>query len=379
MPLTDDVKVISVDDHIVEPPHVWQGRLPERYREDAPHIIEDPDTHDQVWVWEGRRYPLVLMGSPKTRVFTNGGGADELRTHRYDGVVPGVYDAKARVAAMDEDGIHAQVNFPTFPRFAGTLFLQAQDKELAHLIVKAYNDWLIDDWCATAPDRFIASILLPLWDPQASAAEIRRCRDKGALSISFPENPAPLGLPSYWTRNWDPVFDAAIETGMPLSMHIGTSGGLPHPAPESSENVEISLCGLNSMETMADLVFSGILQRFPNIKIALSEGGAGWVPYIVERMQYTWERTRMEVDRSVSPRELYDRHFWTCFISDDVGITLRHDIGIKKLMFETDYPHNDTNWPDSRKVLAKMLADVPDDEARRIAELNARELYNFWS
>jgi predicted TIM-barrel fold metal-dependent hydrolase len=373
--LPDDTKVISVDDHVIEPPHLWSTYLPANMRAEGPHVVEDPGTGDQSWVWEDRQYPVELMGSPKTRIFH--GNGDEVRTHRFDGVVPGCYDPIARVQAMDEDGITAQLNFPTFPRFAGTLFLEGNDKELAKHCVRAYNDWMLDEWCAAAPERFIPMTLVPLWDPEAAVAEIQRCAAKGARSISFPENPSPLGLPSFWTNYWDPVFAAAADAEMVLSMHIGTSGSLPTPSPESTEVVSISLCGVNSMLACADLILSGALQKFPTLKIAFSEGGTGWVPYILERMQYTWERSRLGVDKSISPRELFDRQIWTCFISDDIGLANRYEIGIDKIMFETDYPHNDSNWPDSRKLFAKALTDVPDDEARKIAELNARKLYRF--
>lgn len=173
------------------------------------------------------------------------------------------------------------------------------------------------------------------------------------------------------------MFSAAEETGMPLSMHIGTSGGLVQPSKESGDAVGISLCGVNSMSACTDLIFSGLLHRHPQVKIALSEGGSGWVPYLVERMDYTWERTRLGVDRSERPSDLFARHFWTCFISDFTAIEMRHRIGVDKLMYETDYPHNDSNWPHGRKVLEEHLADVPEDEARMIVGLNARRLYAF--
>jgi predicted TIM-barrel fold metal-dependent hydrolase len=207
---------------------------------------------------------------------------------------------------------------------------------------------------------------------------VRRSAAKGSKSITMCEMPAPLGLPSFWTDHWDPLFDAVQETGLVVSMHIGTSGSLVTPSPESTEAVPISLCGLNSMSAATDLIFSGVLQRFPGLHFALSEGGAGWMPYLVERMDYTWERTRLGVDKSIAPSELFARHFWTCFIWDEVAIELRDSIGLDKLMWECDYPHNDSNWPESRTKLAKAMVDVPDDVCRRIAETNARQLYDFW-
>jgi predicted TIM-barrel fold metal-dependent hydrolase len=177
------------------------------------------------------------------------------------------------------------------------------------LCVQAWNDWLLDQWCPAAPDRFIPMTMIPLWDPEKAAEEIYRCAAKGSRSITMCENPAPLGLPSFWTDAWDPVFAAAQDTGLVLSMHIGTSGGLVRPSPESTEPVSISLCGVNSMTTCADLIYCGILHRFPGTRIALSEGGAGWVLYLLERMDFTWERTRYETLRSQRPSDMFRKHF----------------------------------------------------------------------
>jgi predicted TIM-barrel fold metal-dependent hydrolase len=376
--LPPDTQLISVDDHVVEPATVWVDRIPSRYQDVCPRVVDVDETH-QAWVWEGRRYDLGLMGSPRTRVFRSTGGGDEIKAHHYEDMVPACYSVADRVKAMDIDGVQSALLFPTWPRFAGTLFLEGRDKELAALCVRAWNDWLIDEWCAAAPSRFIPMTMIPLWDPELAAQEVRRCADKGSRSITICENPAPLGLPSFWTDHWDPVFAAAQETGLVLSMHIGTSGGLVSPSPESTEPVSISLCGLNSMMACTDLIFSGVLARFPEIKIALSEGGAGWAPYLLERMDYTWERTRYDTLRGQRPSELFHQHFWTCFIADETALTIRNLIGVDRLMWECDYPHNDCNWPDSRRILEKVTQELPDDEVRRIAELNARDLYRFYN
>lgn len=373
--LPADAQMISVDDHVVEPAGVWWDRLPARHREDGPHVVDVGE--DQAWVWEGRRYDFGLMGSPKTRIFRGDGSGADIKARRYADMVPACYSVQDRVKAMDIDGVHAALLFPTWPRFAGTLFLQATDRDLALLCVRAWNDWMLDEWCAAEPTRFIPMTMIPLWDPGKAADEIRRCAAKGSRSITMCENPAPLGLPSFWTGFWDPVFEAAQETGLVLSMHIGTSGSLVSPSPESTEPVSISLCGVNSMMACADLIFSGVLHRFPGTRIALSEGGAGWVPYLVERMDFTWERTRYETLRGTRPSELFQQHFWACFIADETALTVRDLIGVDRLMWECDYPHNDCNWPDSRKIFEQVTASIPDDEVRMIAEQNARNLYNF--
>jgi predicted TIM-barrel fold metal-dependent hydrolase len=237
---------------------------------------------------------------------------------------------------------------------------------------------MLDEWCASYPDRFIPQTLVPLWDVPASVAEIERCAAKGSRAILFVENPHPLGLPSFPSGHWRPIFEACNATGLPLSMHIGTSAGLLSPSPDSTPSVGIALCGVNSMSALGDLIYGGVFNGLPNCRVALSEGGAGWVPYVLERLDYTWLRSRYAgLKNTELPSEVFAQHVWVCMISDRYAIRNRDLIGVDKIMWEADFPHNDSNWPNSRKVLAETMADVPDDEARRIAEFNARELYAF--
>jgi len=376
--LSTDVQPISVDDHVVEPAHVFVDHIESKFRDRAPRIVDRDGVEG--WLWEDRFHPLTFQGNANTRIFREGesGRGDDLYARRYEDMIPAVYDVHARVEAMDEDGVWAELLFPTFPRFGGTRFLEAEDKDLALAIVRAWNDWMLDEWCAAYPERFIPQTLVPLWDVPAAVVEIERCAEKGSRAVLFTENPHPLGLPSFPTGHWRPVFEACNATGLPLSMHIGTSSGLMSPSPESTPSVGIALCGVNSMSALGDLIYSGAFEGLPNLRVALSEGGAGWVPYVLERLDYTWERSRYEGLRNTErPSEVFARHLWVCIISDDYAIRNRDLIGVDKLMWEADFPHNDGNWPNSRKMLADSMVDVPDDEAQRIAELNARELYRF--
>jgi predicted TIM-barrel fold metal-dependent hydrolase len=376
--LRDDVQPISVDDHVIEPRDLFENHIDPKFRERAPRIVDRDGVEG--WLWEDEFYPLSFQGNEQTRKFRAGesGRGDDLFARRYEDMIPAAYDVHERIRAMDEDGVWAELLFPTFPRFGGTQFLVAKDKDLALAMVRAWNDWMIDEWCAAYPGRFIPQTLVPLWDVPAAVAEIERCADKGSRAILFVENPHPLGLPSFPTQYWRPVFEACNETGLPLSMHIGTSATLLRPSPESTPSVGIALCGVNSMSALGDLIYSGTFNGLPNCRVALSEGGAGWVPYVLERLDYTWERSRYEgLQNDVPPSEVFAQHFWVCMIVDAYAIRNRDLIGVDKIMWEADFPHNDSNWPNSRKLLAEAFLDVPDDEAQRMAELNARELYRF--
>jgi predicted TIM-barrel fold metal-dependent hydrolase len=382
MPLRSDMKLVSTDDHVVEHPRVWADRLPAALRADGPTIVDQPRkgapdgaAPAHVWQFEGRLYPQIALNAVAGRNRTEFG----VEPNRFDEILPGCYDPKARVADMDRDGVEAQLCFPSFPKFAGTVFLQATDRELAQRCVEAYNDFILDEWCGYAPDRLIPLIILPLWDSALAAKEIERCAARGARAISFPENPSPLGLPSFHTTWWDPVLSAAQDASMPLCLHFGSSGRPPMVAPDAPFAVSIALYGCNSMSAAADLLFSPVFHRFPRLKVALAEGGIGWVPYLLERIDYTWERHKYYtgIDLDTRPSDLFRRHIWGCFIDDEAGLKNRYDIGVDRITWESDYPHSDSNWPNSRARAAEVLADVPDDEVHRIVELNARELLCF--
>ena len=381
MPLTDDMQLISVDDHLVEPPNLWTSRLAAKWREAGPRIIEEPigdgsgDAPAHVWLFEGKRFPQIGLNAVAGKDPKHYG----TEPMRYSDMIPGCYEPRARVADMDLDGVTAALCFPSFPRFAGSVFLQATDKELAMRCVAAWNDFMIDEWCATAPDRFIPMVILPLWDVELCVAEFHRTVAKGARAVSFMENPVPLGLPSYHTDHWDPLLSACEEADVPLCLHFGTSGQAPVTAPEAPFAVTITLFGCNSMYATADLLFSPVFHRHPRLKVALAEGGIGWIPYLLERADYVWNRHRFyqNVDQSTPPSRLFAEHMYGCFIDDVHGLGAREVIGLSRILWEADYPHSDSNWPNSRKRAAEVFAAIPDGQVRQIVETNSRELFKF--
>jgi predicted TIM-barrel fold metal-dependent hydrolase len=293
---------------------------------------------------------------------------------------------------MDLDGVQSALCFPSFPGFAGSTFFKAKNRELAAACESAWNDFYIDEWCATAPDRYVPLGIIPFWDIDLAVKEAERIAAKGARTISFPDSPVPGGLPSFHTDHWDPLWAVCSEARIPLSLHFGSGSFVPgfsfasnamnpaeFKAPEAPFAVAITLFSSNLMWSTVDLLFSGALQRFPDLQFSLAEGGIGWVPYILERADYTWERHKyyQDIDFDTRPSDLFRKHFWGCFIDDEHGLTNRHAIGIDRITLEIDYPHSDSNWPNSRKRASEVFADIPDDEVEMIVETNARRMLQF--
>jgi predicted TIM-barrel fold metal-dependent hydrolase len=373
------MQLISVDDHLIEHPRVWLDRLPKASQERGPHIVEVPRTgggpNNQVWEYEGRGYAQIGLNAVAGKSPEEYG----IDPSRFDEMLPGCYDPVQRLADMDLDGVEAALCFPSFPRFAGTVFLEGEDKGLALDCVRAFNDFILDEWCAAAPHRYIPLVILPLWDVDEAVAEVHRTAAKGAKTVAFPENPSPLGLPSIHSDHWDGLFSVVEEYGLPLSLHFGTSGVSPKPSPDGPLAVSITLFGCNSIYALTDLLFSPVFHRHPKLKVALSEGGIGWVPYMLERADYVWERHRFyqNVNQERRPSELYYEHIYSCFIEDHHGLRNRDEVGLDNMLWECDHPHSDSNWPNSRKVADEAFMKIPDADVHMIVELNARELFNF--
>jgi predicted TIM-barrel fold metal-dependent hydrolase len=381
--------IISVDDHVVEPPGLWQERLPARFRDRGPRIerrklkrgaggvgggnmgfVEDADGQwCDVWLYDDLEYPFMTLMAAV--------GFEELGfdVTTFDEIRPGCWKQPERLEDMDASHVEAAVCFPNvLPRFCGQTFYERKDKELALLCVKAYNDWIIEDWCAGAGrGRLIPLTIVPLWDPALAAEEIRRCAGKGSFAITFPENPNPLGLPSLHdpSRHWDPVFAACAETASTLCMHIGSSSRMPTTSADAPFIISSTLTFQNAMGSLLDYIFSGTLERFPDLVIAYSEGQVGWMPYVLERADKLWEERSDNSFGSFlrrAPSSFVHHRVYGCVFDDPVGLRNRDAIGIDQICFETDYPHADSTFPHSKKVLTDICAQAGLDE---------EEIYKF--
>lgn len=366
-------RLLSVDDHLIEPPNVWVDRLPAKYRDVGPHVVRD-DGRDW-WEFEDRRVETPGLNA----VAGKDPSQWNMDPASFDDMIEGCYNPTVRLNDITENGIYGSLCFPTLPRFSGTRFVEFKDKELALLCVQTYNDWHLEEWCGAAPDVYIPLMIVPLWDPEAAAKEIYRCAERGFRAISFPENPYPVGLPSFNSEEWDPLWRAVTETDIPVCLHVGTSGVVHAPSPEAHFIVQIMASPImTSLDSMIDVMMSPTLRKFPDLKIIMSEGGISWVPGAIERADRIWELNRLWVDTSnVRPSEMFANNFWVCFVDEPFGVEFRHKIGVDRIMWECDYPHAETPWPHSQEVVTKAMQGVPEHEVNAMLRGNAERVFKW--
>jgi predicted TIM-barrel fold metal-dependent hydrolase len=367
--------LISVDDHVLEPPSMFEGRLPARLADRAPRVEVDDDGMPW-WTVEAKRMPIILTNGAAGRVFAEWKGAARCR---YDEFRRSVWDPKARLADMDLTGVWASLCFPSVLwGFAGWRFARLHDRELGLAALRAYNDWMLEEWCGTDPDRYIPCQLTWLADPELAADEIRRNAARGVSAVSFSENPEGLGFPSIYDDYWDPFFRACEETGTVINLHVGSSGRTVNPSSASPPDAIAALFPITGIETVVDWIFARIPVRFPALKIALSEAGVSWVPMVIERLR----RAYRMVDASESwtrddpdPVELLLRNFWFTSLEDPSAFRALELIGVDNVMVETDFPHMDSTWPGCQSMVRSQLESLPRDVIEKVCFRNAAELY----
>ena len=371
----DELILVSVDDHVIEPPHMFEGRLPAKYASAAPKFVIRADG-TMAWVYEGEEIPNVALNAVAGRPMSEYGweptSVEEIR--------PGCYDLDARVKDMDANGVLGSMCFPSFVRFCGQLFMEHGDRDQSAAMVRAYNDWHVDEWAGTYPGRFIPLALPILWDPELAAAEVRRVARKGCHAVSFSSNPHALGLPSLYTEHWDPFWRACEEEGTVVCMHLGSSSTVPMTSPDAPIEVIYSLSPIGLIEAATDVLWSPMFRKFPGLRVALSEGGVGWVPYFLERVDYIYRHTQHWTGMDLGgrlPSEVFNEHVILCFIDDAVGVENRHHLNSDNLAWECDYPHSDTTWPNSPESAMRYLAGLSDVEINKITHLNAMRHFQY--
>jgi predicted TIM-barrel fold metal-dependent hydrolase len=390
-------RIISVDDHVVEPADVWMDRLPAASRDVGPRVVRAPLGEMRFiggkfsyapadeglpcdwWFYEDLRWPQTRLSAAA------GFDRDEVKITAitYEEMRPGCYDVAARLEDMDVNHVEASLCFPTFPRFCGQTFAEAKDKDLALLCVRAYNDWMVDEWCAPSGGRLIPLCLIPLWDAQLAAVEVRRNAARGVRAVCFSEIPPFLGLPSVHDadRYWDPFFAACAETGTVINMHIGSSSKMPSTSADAPPAVGSTLTFMNACMSLVDWLMSGALVRFPDLKIAYSEGQIGWIPYVLERADAVWDQNRAwggVRDLVPDPPSTYFKdHVYGCFFDDPHGLQSLDVLGEDNVTFETDYPHSDSTWPHTLQVAQEQMKGLDDATTQKIVRGNAIRLFQL--
>jgi predicted TIM-barrel fold metal-dependent hydrolase len=371
----DDMILVSVDDHVVEPANMFEGRLPARYADVAPRLVRKDDGTD-VWMYDGREIPNIGLNAVAGRPLDEYG----MEPTSFDEIREGCFDVHRRVRDMDVNGVLGSMCFSSFPNLCGQLFSRSSDLDVGLAVLRAYNDWHVDEWCGSYPGRFIPLGLPPIWDPQLMADEVHRLAAKGCHAISFSENPAKLRLPSFHSDHWDPFWAACVDEGTIVCLHIGSSSTLAITADDAPIDVLISLQPVNIVQCAADLLWSPVLRKFRDLRVALSEGGIGWLPYFFDRVDWIYTRHHAWTGQDFGdqlPSQFFRERFVTCFIDDPSGIPNRHRVGIDTITWECDYPHSDTTWPTSPEYLMKSLDGVPDDEIDKITYQNACRHFRY--
>ena len=396
--MADIPRIISVDDHVVEPPDLWTSRLPAKYHDRCPRVERDSAVFNfeggeftyqkgvpggaecDWWLYDDLVYPFPKLSA------ASGFETLDVEPVTFDQIRPGGWKQADRLADMTANHVDASLCFPNvLPRFCGQTFLEREDKELALLCVQAYNNWMIDEWCAgDARGRLIPLTLIPLWDPAAAALEVHRCADKGSFAVAFSENPYHLGLPSIHDKDrfWDPFLTACQETDTVVCMHIGSSSKMPTTSPDAPFSVSSTITFANAMGSMCDYILSGVFVRFPRLRVSYAEGQVGWMPYIIERMDKIWaERgdASFGIDLPEPPSTYIPGHVWGCIFDDEIGLKNRDVIGMDQICFEVDFPHADSTFPHTLEVATRICdaAGLADEEVYKLMRGNAIECFGL--
>ena len=359
--------VISADSHVSEPPNLWVDRMDRKYRERAPRIERYGDS--DCFVYEGQVAPqpigLGVMAGKKPEDFKAMGV-------KLEDCRPGGWDTQARIEDQKIDGLDAEVVYPTL----GMGLYVMPDAELKAAALCAYNDWL-SEFCSPAGNRLVGAALLPVDTIEAAIAELRRTRKKGLRGALIPAAP-PEGR-NYNDPAWDPLWAAASELEVPLSLHIGSGKKFAIRPGQGAAEIMITMEPLSMQEPIATFIWGAVFERFPKLKIVSVESGVGWLGYLLERMDHVYRKHRFWTQSALKkpPSEYFYDHVYATFQEDKIGMKIALEIGPHNLMWANDYPHTDTTWPESRKVIEDHFQGFPAEARNQIVGGNAARIYHL--
>ena len=376
--------VIDADTHVTEPGDLWTSRLPARYKDQAPCLVRDKETGIDTWRI-GDTEGLLPVG------FTAVAGWPEpfpAAPRNMDEVPKAAYDASARLEYMDRVGIWAMALYPNVGGFGSQAFLGLKDPGLMLACVQAYNDFLID-WVSPDPRRFVPVLATPFWDVEASVAEIERCAKLGHKGVLFSGEPQSHGEPILGSSHWDPLWSAAQACNLPVSFHIGAGTFDDGYTPERIETTGMGRTNgfaavslfLDNGKQLTDLLFSGVLPRYPDLKFLSVESGIGFIPFILEACDYTFEYGKVRSqcpEFELKPSEYFARQVYGCYIFEEYAPReLMDSIGVDNILFETDYPHPVCLYDNVREKIDAALGDATPEAQRKVLFENAAKLYQM--
>ncbi len=370
----EDMILVSVDDHLIEPGGMYDHHLSGDLLATAPKMLTT-NTGASYWEYQGARQPVTGLNAVMGRVAEEYG----MEPTSLGQMREACYNPNKRLEDMDANGLAVSLNFPTAVVMEGSMFYRPPDKALALRHMQAYNDWHIDDWCGADPARFIPCGILPCWDMDATVAEIKRIAAKGAKTVSVNENPTKAGLPSIHNKYWEPFFKAMVDNDMVVSLHIGPGNPAPHATLETPIEAWITTMPMSVGVGIADWLNLTALQRYP-LRICIAEGGIGWVPSLIERADYVHRHHHKWTHSDFGgklPSQIFREHFMICFIDDPYGLKNIENIGEDIIAYECDYPHSDSTWPRSPELLWEQVKDLPKRHIDKITHENGLRFFNF--
>lgn len=388
VPVVERIKVIDADSHISEPPNLWTDRVSSKWGELVPHVIWDEKRREERWVMGGRPF-MPTAGAAMA------GWSDPPPDHppSLDAADHGAFDVEERIKRMDEYGIYGQVIYPNVGGFGNGNFIALKERELMDDCVRAYNDFLIE-WCAPAKERFIPIMAMPFWDVDLCVKEMERCAKLGHKGVLMTNQPQIWDFPRITNPHWNPMWEAAQDMGLPINFHIGSGdltvlrgGGIDNGRQAAYAKATVQIF-LDNSNAVMDVILSGLCERYPRLNIVSVESGIGWVPFVLEAMDWQWLNSGCREEHpemQLLPSEYFKRQVYACFwFEEQSALKAIEQVGADNFLYETDFPHptSMSPGPNSTAVYPKdfiesTLSGLAEEDLQKILHDNSARLYNF--